>query len=211
MSVAAVVAALLSTDRRLPGPRTPITLQPALPLDQVVTNPGRHAGRRIVVRGSYDFARTVFVLGATFQEQTGARVYTPMRIAGGEGDLVVLIDRGWIPEVEIETFIERDVASGEREIYGTLQPQTFGSPPREPKDVPRRRWQSLRPGALQGDLPYRLLPLILSREAGSGVELPLAAVSGAPPGRPTQRAAQWLWVAAAALGLGSLALRGRGA
>lgn len=204
----ALTLILVSSDRRRVGSPEPIALQPALPLDRVVTDPERHAGRRVVVRGSYDIEQSVFVSGATFRGQIGARVYTPMQIAGAEGDLIVLVDRGWIPEDEIESFVDGDGARGEREIYGTVQPYVFAGPPRETPGVPQRRWQSLRPDALQQELPYTLLPLILSREAGSGVELPLVDVGAGPP-RPSGRLAAPLWTGALALALALAALAHR--
>ena len=177
----ALLVAWWGLPRVVSGPRVP---PPALALDVVVGDPAAHRGRRVVARGRYDLPRSVFVAERGFEGRVGARVYTPLQIAGGAGTIALLVDRGWIPENEVEDFGEHDTAGDERTLYGRVQPAHFGDPPAEAPETPARRWSRLRPASLQAELPYPLLPLILTREAGSGVELPLAAVGAGPATHP---------------------------
>ncbi len=195
-AIAAALAATLATDWRAEREPPPLVLEPAHPLDTVVADPGRFAGQRVFARGRYDLERTVLVSDARFDKRRGARVYTPLRIAEGGDDLVLLVDRGWIPDDEVESFTARDTAREEREIYGTVRPESFGSIPRPAPDAPNPTREtpprrSLRPAALQRELPYPLLPMILEREAGSGVELPLAPVGAGPPAGRSAPVALW--------------------
>lgn len=182
-----------------PAPAGGSLAEAALPLYEVVEAPDRHAGRRVVARGTYARDKTIFVTGARRGRALGARVLTPLRLAEGGRDLVVLVERGWIPSGEVDTFAERDEAGEEREVYGFLRPVSFGTAQREPNPQ-QDRWRSLRPVALQRQLPYPLLPLILVREAGSGVELPLAPVSAPYPAKLSL-----LWIASLVFGVGGLA------
>ncbi len=188
--------------RVAPGPTVP---PPALALDVVVGDPDAHRGRRVVARGRYDLPRSIFVAARGFEGRDGARVYTPLQLAGAAGTIALLVDRGWIPDDEVEDFGERDGAGDERTLYGTVEPARFGEPPGDAPPTPARRWRRLQPEALQAELPYPLLPLILTREAGSGVELPLADLGavGAGPPSPTR----WpLFVFALGIGAWALAL-----
>lgn len=177
----------------------------ALALHEVVAEPGRFAGRRVVARGHYDLENTVFATGARRGRAEGARVFTPLRLADGSGELVVLIERGWIPKAELDTFMERDAAHGERMVYGRVAPVDFGAVPSAPRALERSR-SALRPRELQASMDTALLPLMVVREAGSGVELPLAPVAAAPPGR-LRGDAWWLLGVALLLGLGALSVR----
>ncbi len=201
---AAAVATALWDGSRGPGdvPRVP---DPALSLDLVVSDPAAHRGRRVVARGRYDLGRSVFVAERGFEGRRGARVYTPLQIAGGAGAIALLVDRGWIPEDEVDGFADRDAAGDERTLYGTVQPARFGDPPAETAPPSTRRWRRLRPERLQAELPYPLLPLILTREAGSGVELPLAALGAGPPER-SRWARLSVWLGCGALGAAAVAL-----
>ncbi len=192
------IAAAISTDWARPTGSVRVSLDPALPLDRVVSDPERYAGRRVVARGRYDLEHSVFVLGSTFEGRRGASVFTPFRIAEAGDDLVVLVERGWIPKAEVELFSELDRASEEREIYARVRPQVFGPAPPEAKAPPRRVWRRFHPRALQKELPYPLLPMVLAREAGSGIELPVVAplaAIGAGPG-PPRAIPLGLWAAA---------------
>jgi cytochrome oxidase assembly protein ShyY1 len=208
VAILAVLGAAIETDWRGEFATTAWVLEPALTLDDVVADPERFAGRRVVARGRYDLERTVMVLGAWFDDRRGARVYTPLRIAEGGDDLVLLVDRGWIPEGEVDSFAGRDTADEEREIYGFVRPEHFGSAPRNAPETPSRRRRWLRPAALQRELPYPLLPMILEREAGSGVELPLAPVSAGPSSARSIPVGLWGVALAAAVAAAALRFRG---
>ncbi len=186
-------------------------LEPALELHQVVADPERFEGRRVRARGVYDLERTVLVTEARRDRVRGARVWTPLHLAHGEGRLVVWIERGWIPEDEIDHFAERDEADTARVIYGRVRPLEFGPVPTEAGALPTRV-EALRPPELQAGFAVPLLPLAVVREAGSGIELPLAPAAPAPVGAPPSAAASHtapFWGASALLVGTWLALRVR--
>lgn len=134
---------------------------PALPLEQLLGDPTGQAGRRGRVRGHYDRDRTQVIRTAR-NGTPGARVITPLFV-NPEEDWALLVDRGWIPNEEIEGFRQRDGAARPRELYGVLEP--LGSS----LDVVKER------------LPYPVLSVVLVREPGSGDELPVPGAQGRPP------------------------------
>jgi surfeit locus 1 family protein len=73
-----------------------LTLEARTPIDDLSTMDYRS----VVVRGEFDFTQEVALRGQSWNGTLGARLLTPLRIAGS--DRAVLVDRGWIPYEETE-------------------------------------------------------------------------------------------------------------
>lgn len=71
------------------------TAEPAVPVEQALADPAANDFRHVSARGHYrhDLA---FAMGMAAQRgEVGARLVTPLVLAGGQ---VVLVERGWLPE-----------------------------------------------------------------------------------------------------------------
>lgn len=137
--------------------------------------------RPVRVRGEFDPAQEVVWKTRAYNGAPGVHVITPLRIAGES--IAVLVDRGWLPYLEAEP--ERRAAypppAGEVTVTGLLRlPATRNSilSPRDPPlgpELPRLDgWFWLDTRAIQGQMPYRLLPIIVAQAPEPGATgLPL--------------------------------------
>jgi surfeit locus 1 family protein len=137
--------------------------------------------RPVTVRGVFDPAQEIVWKTQAHNGAPGVRVITPLRIAGASS--AVLVDRGWLPYLEAEP--ERRAAypppAGEVTVTGLLRlPATRDSvlAPRDPPlgpDLPRLDgWFWLDTRAIQGQMPYPLLPVIVVQAPEPGATgLPL--------------------------------------
>jgi surfeit locus 1 family protein len=184
-----------------------IDLPPAA-LDEVLSDPERFQYRRATASGVLEPEHSIFVEPVTRGLQEGARVLTPLRIAAPEAvGATILVDRGWIPAAELESFAARDRSSGPVEVTGLVF--ALAPPTTRPGSAAARRvhWLRFDPGRaaqvseLQAQLPGPLAPVLLQREdAGDGV-LPLGGFER-PRSRVDHRTYAVTWYSMAAIAVG---------
>jgi surfeit locus 1 family protein len=155
-----------------------IDLEPVA-LADALDDPAGHAYRRVVVRGSYDRAQSIVVTPVSRGLEEGARVLTPLLVPGlGPA---VIVDRGWVPSSQLEAFLAADTDKGPLpvEVTGLAFPLDVDDAAPGTRAPRRVRWAHFDPSrraqveALQGQLPYRLAPLLLQAQADGTSELPL--------------------------------------
>jgi surfeit locus 1 family protein len=142
----------------------PLTLEAGTPGDELTTMEYRSA----VVRGEFDFTQEVALRGQSWNGTLGARLLTPLRIAGS--DRAVLVDRGWIPYEETENGQWPQYAQpGELVVRGRLRAsrQQTGLGFRvDPTPVSGERltaWNQPNVAAISAQLPYPLLPVYIQQ------------------------------------------------
>ena len=140
--------------------------------------------RSIVVRGEFDFAHEVALRGQSWNGTLGARLLTPLRIAGS--DRAVLVDRGWIPYEETENGQWPQYAQpGEVIVPGQIRAsrqQTGLGFRSDPTPLPGERltaWNHTNVEAIGAQLPYPLLPVYIQQapEPDPDTVLPYAGLS----------------------------------
>lgn len=114
------------------------------------------------VTGVYDFDRQIAVQGQFSEGEPGFWLITPLRIQGSETAL--LVNRGWIPAAAGESgdWSAFDEAPAQP-VQGYVQrsrKMPDGSTSALPADV-RKGWWRVDVEAIQGQMPYPLLPIYL--------------------------------------------------
>jgi surfeit locus 1 family protein len=188
-----------------------IDLEP-LALADALADPGAHAYRRIVARGTYDRAQSIVVTPVSRGLNEGARVLTPLLVPGSDrAVLAVLVDRGFVPSSELDTFLAGDLEKGPLPVEVTglafvLDVADAVPGTRDPASR-RVRWAHFDPSrqaqvkALQAQVPYRLAPLLLQAQDDGKTQLPLGGFER--PRSPVDHrsyAITWFSMAAVALG-----------
>lgn len=119
--------------------------------------------------GEYDFARQLLLVQQNYRDMPGAHVVVPLVLAGTEQ--AVLVDRGWVPfdDVQSGRWQQYDDQRGPVTISGRVQPSQIlpgraaeqaGSNLTSPQQ-PEEEWYRIDIGAIQGQMPYRLLRVYL--------------------------------------------------
>jgi len=142
----------------------PLMLEAGAPLDEL----SAMEYRSVVVRGEFDFMQEVALRGQSWNGKLGARLLTPLRMAGS--DRAVLVDRGWIPYEETENGQWPQYAqSGEVVVRGRLRAsrqQTGLGFRTDPTPVPGERltaWNQANVEAIGAQTPYPLLPVYIQQ------------------------------------------------
>lgn len=144
---------------------------PPLPLAEVLDDPEAAAGRRARARGRYDHAQAIVVVRVPREGREGAQILTPLRTSEGAA---VVVDRGWAPYPALGEILESPEPTGSVEVVGQVFPLPLE--PVEPGSAEERRVEWVRfdphrpghPTALQAQVPYRLAPVLLQRQAEPG-------------------------------------------
>lgn len=140
----------------------------APPLDLNTTPPteAEHGARyrEVVVTGTLDISRQVFLVQQRYNERLGQHLIAPLQIAGT--NQAVLIDRGWIPGGDDNSPEWPDFpVSGEVVIKGFIQPTETLSGQRDASlpspDNPQKEWFRVDVEAIQAQVPYALLPFYI--------------------------------------------------
>jgi surfeit locus 1 family protein len=155
-----------------------------------VWNPDSLAFARYITRGRFDESRQFLLMGRAHDGEPGVAVVTPLI---EEGEVAVLIDRGWIPSYDAAIAQpDRFPAPGIRTITGLAEPieraATRGRP------APYRRveidslevWSTPRllADSISARLPYPVRPYVLRAlpDAEDSAEVARAVAVGAPAG-----------------------------
>ncbi len=142
----------------------PLTLEASTPLDDLSTM----EYRSVVVRGEFDFTQEIALRGQSWNGKLGARLLTPLRIAGS--DRAVLVDRGWIPYEEMENgqwpqYAEPGEVIVRGQIRASRQDTGLGFRT-DPTPLPGERltaWNQPNIAAIGAQLPYPLLPIYIQQ------------------------------------------------
>ncbi len=124
--------------------------------------------------GEYDFANQMLLVQQNYRDMPGAHLVVPLVLAGT--DQAVLVDRGWIPFDEVQSghWQQYDDPHGPVTISGRVQPSQIlpsraaeqaGSNPAPPQQ-PEEEWYRIDIDAIQGQVPYQLLPVYLLEAPG---------------------------------------------
>lgn len=136
---------------------------------------------RISVQGVYDFEHQVALRNQVYQEQPGAALLTPLKIAGTQ--TYILVNRGWIPAEEFEAGKAEGRWSqydqpGEVTVEGVIRraqlKPDFGML-NDPTPVPGSRlnaWNLANIPQMAAQLPYPILPVYI-QETGQGDAQPV--------------------------------------
>lgn len=155
--------------------------QPAVPIAGPVADPVGLAYRHVVATGVFDYANEIIILNQEYRGNSGARVLTPLRIAGG--DSAVLVDRGWLPleqSAPAARAAYRGPATAEaRGLLQLLPAAPSRTPPAPAPATDRQRvdaWLDVDLAAIQRQLPYPLLPMVIQQTGEPAVStLPIPA------------------------------------
>ncbi len=134
--------------------------EPALPVTQLPRDSAEIHYRRVLLRGTYDYAHEVKVAERSRDGSPGVNIITPLRIAGS--DTAVLVDRGWVysPDgvtVDLAPWREADTLVGTGYALPLTKP--FPGSPLLPGKPDSFRWLNL--SALGTRIPYPLYPFVI--------------------------------------------------
>jgi surfeit locus 1 family protein len=136
--------------------------EPALPFGSAPAE--SLAGRRVVLRGTYDEHHQLLLAARTDGGGPGVHVVTPLRPEGG-GD-AVLVDRGWLAAADAATAHPQDYPEpGLRDVIGIAEPAPRATRAgyRAMESDSIQVWSSLRVDldSLRARLPYAIAPILL--------------------------------------------------
>jgi surfeit locus 1 family protein len=163
--------------------------------------------RRLRASGTFDPAQEIVLSNRAYSGQAGVHLVTPLRIEGREA--AVLVDRGWIPTSQSSPGERTSFTlSGTVEVAGIGRPSQrepdialLADPTRGPGSPPLDAWRFLDLSAIQPQVPYPLLPVILEvSEPVGGVTPPkLQSEIDLSEGSHLSYAIEWFAFAAIAL------------
>lgn len=128
--------------------------------------------RQVRATGTFDFSEQLLLKVQNFQGAAGAHLLAPLRLQGR--DDAVLVDRGWIPELESApaSWSQFD-ETGQVTIEGVIQLTETARNVTLPEE-PQQEWFRINVEAIERQMPYELLPVyVLQAPPESGnQELP---------------------------------------
>lgn len=126
--------------------------------------------RRVRVSGSFDPAHEIVLRSQARLDQPGQHIVTPLRF-GSDGQ-AVLVDRGWIPYDQSParypppaTAVIEGVVQASQQRSGALSPV---DPTPAPGAPPLVQWYRVDIPAIQGQVPYALLPVYVQAAPSDG-------------------------------------------
>lgn len=153
----------------------PISLNEAALAAQWPLPEDRTAVRNLpaLAAGEYDFSNQMLLVQQNYRDMPGAHLVVPLVLDGGSQ--AVLIDRGWVPFEEVQTgrWQQYDAPRGPATISGRVQPsQILAGRAAEQAgssaglQEAKTEWYRIDIEAIQGQLPYQLLPVYLLEAPG---------------------------------------------
>jgi surfeit locus 1 family protein len=153
--------------------------RPALTLNADPITPDGLIYRRLRASGRFDPAHEIVLSNRAYSGQAGVHLVTPLVLEGG--DAAVLVDRGWIPASQASP-----TGRAAFDVHGTIEVIGIGRPSQQepsialladltrgPDSPPLEAWRFLDLTAIQSQIPYPLLPVILeAAEPVGGVSPP---------------------------------------
>jgi surfeit locus 1 family protein len=88
--------------------------------DERPADPAALRDRPAEARGLYDFSQQLVLVQQSWQGRPGGHLITPMLL--GDGDVAVLVDRGWVPTADVEAgnLVQYD-QPGQQVVEGAIQ------------------------------------------------------------------------------------------
>jgi surfeit locus 1 family protein len=125
------------------------------------------AYRRVTATGRYDRGRELVLRGQAYMGTPGVYVVTPLRLQ--ESDTALLVLRGFVPAADaVRADLRALDEPGELSVTGLAEP--IGSGGGQPLVVEgSSTWARLDLPALQGSLPYPVLPVALMQTPDSAL------------------------------------------
>ena len=123
--------------------------------------------------GQYDFSNQLLLAQQNYREMPGAHLVVPLVLDGGR--MAVLVDRGWVPFDDVQTgrWQQYDDQRGPVTIRGRVQPSQilFGRAAEQASasagaQQAKTEWYRIDIEAIQGQMPYQLLPVYLLEAPG---------------------------------------------
>ena len=128
--------------------------------------------RQVTATGEYDLDNQLVLKVQNWDGRAGAHLITPLLLADGE--TAVLVDRGWIPEVE-----NNPVDRAKYDVTGPVTVEGYAALSqallhREAvvPEGPQTEWYRVDIAAIQPQMPYRLLPIYALQAPEDNQELP---------------------------------------
>jgi len=127
---------------------------------------------RAEATGHYDFANQLLLVQQNYDNMPGAHLVVPLLLS--DANQAVLVDRGWVPYDDVQSgrWQQYDQPQGPVTVEGRVQPsqilQGQNAEPGGNDDATgqaRQEWYRIDVAAIQGQLPYRLLPVYLLESA----------------------------------------------
>jgi len=124
--------------------------------------------------GQYDFDRQLLLVQQNYRDMPGAHLVGPLVLSNT--DQAILVDRGWVPfdDVQSGRWQEYDDQRGPVTISGRVQPSQilFGQAGEQSQSgataaQPESQWHRIDIEAIQGQMPYTLLPVYLLEAPGA--------------------------------------------
>jgi len=128
--------------------------------------------RQVRVSGEYDLENQLVLKVQNWDGRAGAHLITPLLEAGGER--AVLVDRGWIPEVDNNP-VDRATydVTGQVKVEGyTAMSQALRGREISVPEEPVTEWYRVDIAAIQPQMPYELLPIYVMQAPGDNQTLP---------------------------------------
>lgn len=161
--------------------------------------------RQALAAGTLDYERQFFLRLQKWQgpgheayfDDAGSHIVTPLLLA--EGGPAILVNRGWVPEAQAgEVNLADYQGQTQVSVAGVLErsqrvPAFAPNPTGSPTD-PRLTWTRLNIEAIQAQMPYPLLPLVLIEApdgTSEGFPFPVAPVYDLSEGSHLNYAIQW--------------------
>lgn len=141
-----------------------------LVLNGAVVDAEKLRGRRVVVTGSFDVGREIFIDNRTVQGRPAYQVLTPLRIAGS--DTAVLVDRGLVQRSwETKSLPVVPPLPAPVRIEGIAAPPSGKYLELSQHTVDGKVWQNLDLERYAKTVPYVLLPIVVTQlnDTGDGL------------------------------------------
>lgn len=162
--------------------------------------------RQVRASGTYDHGRQVLLKVQNWEGRAGVHLITPLVFE--DGDTAVLIDRGWIPDAQRSPGAQAAYNDpGSISVEGYLAPsQELSRAAAAMPEGPQSEWYRVDIAAIQGQMPYTLLPFYVIQAPGTNEELPyrLAPENDLSEGSHLSYAVQW-FIFSIGLGIAYLA------
>lgn len=122
--------------------------------------------RKVQATGVFDYSEQILLKVQNFNGSAGAHLVAPLRLEGR--DEAVLVDRGWIPEQEIDpaSWSQFD-ETGAVTIEGVIQ-LTQTARNAAPPEEPQQEWFRINVEAIERQVPYDLLPVYVLQSPPEG-------------------------------------------
>lgn len=126
---------------------------------------------RAVAAGQYDFDRQLLLVQQNYDGMAGAHLVVPLVL--NDAGQAVLVDRGWVPYEEVSSgrWQQHDDPRGPVTISGRVQPSQIlpnqtANPASAGAQEAKSEWHRIDIDAIQGQMPYPLLPIYLLEAPG---------------------------------------------